>query len=77
MMHKEASSPTSYQIVAVDNNEQLNDYLKSNAAHARVRPDCRKVVPLSDWSSGVQTFQNMITELERLAAAEVAAQRTP
>ena len=70
MAHKEASSPTSYQIVAVDNNEQLNDYIKGNAAHVRVRPNLRRVVPLSDWESGVDTFKNMVAELDKLATAE-------
>jgi hypothetical protein len=68
--HKEASSPTSYQIIAVDDNEGLNDYLKANAAHARVRPELRKVVPLSDWDAGTETFKKMIEELERLAKEE-------
>jgi hypothetical protein len=70
MMHKEASSPTSYQIVAVNNNAELNDYLKANVAHARVRPNLRKVVPLTDWNSGVETFEKMITDLEALATEE-------
>jgi hypothetical protein len=70
MMHKEASSPTSYQIVAVNNNAELNDYLKANVAHARVRPDLRKVVPLTDWNSGVETFEKMISDLETLATEE-------
>jgi predicted HNH restriction endonuclease len=73
MAHKEASSPTSYQIIAVDDNEQLNDYLKANAAHARVRPELRKVVPMSDWDAGTETFKNMIADLERLAREEERA----
>ena len=70
MMHKESSSPTSYQIVSVRNNEELNDYLKANAAHARVRPELRKVVPLSDWQAGTETFQKMLKDLESLAVEE-------
>ena len=70
MAHKESSNPTSYQIVAVENNEELNDYLKANSAHARVRPDLRKVIPLSDWNSGVETFESMLSNLERLAKEE-------
>lgn len=70
MAHKESSSPTSYQIVAVSSNEELNDYLKANVAHARVKPELRKVVPLSDWNSGVKTFEAMLRDLERLAKEE-------
>lgn len=70
MAHKEASSPTSYQIVAVDSNEELNDYLKANAAHARVKPELRKVVPLSDWDSGVDTFKLMMEDMEQKALRE-------
>ena len=73
MAHKEASSPTTYQIVAVNNNEELNDYLKANAAHARVRPELRKVVPLSDWNAGVQTFEKMLKNLESLSVEEEKA----
>jgi hypothetical protein len=70
MAHKEASSPTTYQIVAVNNNEELNDYIKGNAAHVRVRPDLRKVIPLCDWEAGKETFLNTIRELERLSGEE-------
>ena len=73
MAHKEASSPTSYQIVAVNNHEELNDFLKGNVAHARVRPELRKVVPLSDWNSGVETFEGMVKNLETLAIEEEKA----
>lgn len=70
MMHKAADSPTTFTLVAVDSHEALNDFIKGNAAHVRVRPELRKVVPLADWDSGRGTFERLISELETKSREE-------
>lgn len=73
MAHKPASQASTITIVAVKNLEELNDYIKGNAAHARVRPENRQVIPLCDWGSGRKTFEKLIKDLEQKAQEEQKA----
>jgi len=70
LAHKKADAASIIQLVAVDNLEQLNNYIKSNEAHARVRPENRKVTPLTDWNSARETHLLMITKMEIRAEHE-------
>lgn len=73
MAHKAADSPMTFQIVAVSSLEELNDYVKSNAAHARVKSEYRQVIPLTNWDAGRGNFEKLIQSLEQLAVEEKKA----
>jgi hypothetical protein len=77
LAHKESDRASTLQIVAVDNLEHLNEYIKTNEAHARLPPQNRRVVPLSDWESGKQVFLKMIARAEIRAELDKAGKPRP
>jgi hypothetical protein len=76
MAHKPTETRT-IQIVAVKNNEELNEYIKGNEAHARLPTERRRVVPLADWESGRKTFERAIAVAEVRAEYEEKGTKMP
>jgi peptide methionine sulfoxide reductase MsrA len=68
MAHKEASQPAMHFLVAVDNVDQLDEFLKLNPAHDRYMK--REVIPMTSFASGHDTFKKMVQGLQKLADEE-------
>lgn len=77
MAHKDSGSSVTMQMVSADTLEDLNHYLKSNEAHARLPLSSRQVLPLSDWDAGMATFRRMVARAEVRAEYEKRGLKQP
>jgi hypothetical protein len=77
LAHKDIGASVTTQIVSAETMEKLNEYLKSNEAHARLPLSSRRVLPLSDWDVGKRTFERMLVRAEVRASYEQRGLRQP
>ncbi|WP_406631934.1 hypothetical protein [Amycolatopsis sp. WGS_07] len=72
-MHKPEAAAAMTTIVAVDDNRELDSYIRGNVAHARMASQDRQVLPLTDWDDGRAELAALIHQMETLAETERGA----
>ena len=77
MAHKKDNKVSTTHLLGVDELEQLNSYIKSNEAHARLPKDNREVLALSDWDASLRDFDVMISRAEIRARYDLEGRPQP